>query len=306
VSDPLPASDVPGPAGDARNVGWRRAANAVLTLAAVSLYYLDGHYVAILAGLAVFGLGAAAARLAAWRFLALSLAFFAGAAVYRWARVPWAYQNILPQTALVLVAFAFMEWRDLRGTVTLPRWRRALWLVPVVAIASCAAMHFWLRRLPQCRLSAPYRELPRWVLWMGMPAFVVANALCEELLMRVAALGALRRTAGTSGAVLLQAAAFGLWHWVGGMPDGPAGAAMAFAFGAALGAIRVATRSVWPCVVAHGVVSIYMGVVFLSRATTWFGTVRWWPLLGGMAAVTVFVGAAAFAADAAVGLRRRP
>ena len=306
MAGPTPPSDSSAVTRADASAGWRRWANVLLALGAACVWYFDGHYGPILVTVGVAALASRLAKLDTWRFLTLTLAFFVGEAALRWARVPRAYQNILPHTALVMAAFAAMQWRDLRGALALPRWRRALWLVPVVAVASCIAVYVWFGHYPRCRLPGPYRDLPRWVLWMGMPAFVVANALCEELVMRVAVLSALRRAFGATAAVFVQAIAFGLWHWVGGMPFGPAGAAMAFAFGAALGVVRIATRSVWPCVVTHGIVSVFMGTVFLSRATTWFGTVRWWPLLGGVLALSAALAAFAFVLNAALGLRSRP
>ncbi len=110
-----------------------------------------------------------------------------------------------------------------------------------------------------------YRELPWWL--SGRAAvvcvvFATVNALMEEVVFRGVLLDALTSQIGTAGALLAQAAGFGLGH-AKGYPPGAIGAVMAGVFGLMVGLIRVRSAGLLGPWIAHvvGDVTIFWIVV---------------------------------------------
>ena len=77
-------------------------------------------------------------------------------------------------------------------------------------------------------------------------AIAAAPALFEEVTVRGVLLPSLRPSLGATGAVVVSAAVFALMH------DDPYRFAFTFAVGAALGALRLRTGSLWVVILAHG------------------------------------------------------
>lgn len=89
---------------------------------------------------------------------------------------------------------------------------------------------------------APYllglQGLPLWLGILGILGFALVNPIWEEVVFRGVVLEELSRVWGTPAAIAAQAVLFGAAHWAG-FPSGWIGMAMAAAWGAALGVIRV-------------------------------------------------------------------
>ena len=85
-------------------------------------------------------------------------------------------------------------------------------------------------------------------------AIAIAPAVCEEILFRGLITPVVRRAAGSTLAILISAALFGLIH-VDPMPDGTRlfyRVPFAFILGALLAKLRLDTGSLWPSMIAHG------------------------------------------------------
>ena len=92
-------------------------------------------------------------------------------------------------------------------------------------------------------------------------AAAVLNASTEEVLFRAGPLATLHRVVGPTQAVLLTAAWFGLAHYYGSIPSGPAGALQSALLGLLLGAAMVGSRGLgWPITI-HVAIDV---VVFAS------------------------------------------
>lgn len=94
-------------------------------------------------------------------------------------------------------------------------------------------------------------------------AAAALNALSEEVVFRAGPLATLHRVVGPTQAVLLTSAWFGLAHYYGSVPSGPAGALQSALLGLLLGSAMVGTRGLgWP-VSIHVAIDV---VVFASIA----------------------------------------
>jgi membrane protease YdiL (CAAX protease family) len=112
-------------------------------------------------------------------------------------------------------------------------------------------------------------EQPLWVLMPGAIVFSMLNAAIEEAAYRGIVLSALDAVLGHGAApIVLQAAAFGALHMYGGFPRGVVGVALAFVYGAALGALRRKAGGLLVLWIAHVLtdVVIFSIVIALSRA----------------------------------------
>lgn len=262
--------------------------DTLLGVGAAGAFYFDDRLAAVAVALGAAAVAARAGRRPIWRFLTLSCCFTAAVAVER-GMVPRHARSVFPAAIAVTTCSALVLREELREALGPTAWRRAPWLVPLVAAAAIVAMHLWFERHPPGRLARPLWRQPDWLLCSAMPPAVLANALGEELTFRGGLLSALRRSLGAPAAVAIQALAFGLWHWHGGLPHGPVGCLMACAFGAALGAARIAARSLWPCVAAHAAAGLYVGWTVVEHNTVPGRPL--WPLAVGLgAALALFLG----------------
>jgi membrane protease YdiL (CAAX protease family) len=251
---------------DSRLSVERKYTTIALVGAAVACgcFYFDDHYTLIALALAAMALGAWAARLSVWRFLAASGAFFLWPAVreqFGIGKVLYGvvlYDQILCPV-LVAGAFALMLWPDLRATIRMPKRSRVLWWAPVIGVLSAAAMCVWFHYHMRGYEAAMRHQYPGWQLGVGIVFTAFFTALTEEIIFRGALFSTLRQAFDMRAAAVLQAVAFGLWHWEGGLPNGALGSAMAFAYGLTLGLLRGATGSIWPPVAAHTITGIAIG-----------------------------------------------
>jgi len=144
--------------------------------------------------------------------------------------------------ALGLLALGREAWRGLGPG----RWSRTI----PIAIVACAALlglaHAYAAVLPTIYLDD---AIPAHALALGRSAallhFALLPALAQELAFRGAALPALRGLVGDRGAIAAAAVMSSLVLF--DLPTLP----VIVPLGAILGAVRVRTGSVWPCVLLH-------------------------------------------------------
>jgi membrane protease YdiL (CAAX protease family) len=247
-----------------------------------------------LAGAALFGCAAVLPRgLSAWAVIGLS--GLAGAALV--ARSVHAFRLVLfcllieatrwllPSplrvwplpTLLPLVAFeaAALFAPPLRNAVP---WsggrefcRRHILHSVALAFVSLVALLSWVgaKEPDFTRYTGGLPSMPVWALPFAGLGFALLNAAMEEISFRGIIFDALRGVLGTEPAPLwVQAFLFGALHYRTGFPDGPAGVAMTFAFGVALGVLRLRSGGLaLPCAVhafADGVIFAIVARFVLS------------------------------------------
>ena len=238
--------------------------------ACCGLFYLDGPPVidVALPALVVGTLLTCLAGLPIWTFCALCLGFFAARATEE-LLVPPLVRGALPPF-LVGVVFLVLLRTDFRRVWGKPVGREARWLTPLIVVCSAVGLWLWFKYHPAPRFVQALRRQPAWLLWAALVPVSLANGIGEELIFRGALLSALSRSLQVWLAVVLQAVAFGLWHWNGGLPYGLVGAGMAAALGLALGVLRVFSGSLWPCMLVHGCGGIVMGTFLIRANTCWY------------------------------------
>lgn len=132
--------------------------------------------------------------------------------------------------------------------------------LPVVALAVMAgvALVVW-KAWAQPDLSDAESMLPQWpvpLLVLGALGFSIVNALLEEVAFRGVLQAALRERFGDGvWPLLLQGAAFGVFHWYG-VPRGAMGALMAGSWGVMLGWARRRSGGLLTPLIAHVVADI--------------------------------------------------
>ncbi len=104
---------------------------------------------------------------------------------------------------------------------------------------------------------------------LSIGAIALAPAICEEILFRGLLTPVLRRAVGTTVAIAVSAALFGLIH-VDSMPNGAAAPTLvyyrvpfAFVLGLLLGKLRLDTGSLWPPIIAHATLNATTFLVVL-------------------------------------------
>ena len=106
-------------------------------------------------------------------------------------------------------------------------------------------------------------DLPMPLLVVGALGFVIVNAVLEEVLWRGVLQDRLGATFGARAAIVLQAASFGLQH-AHGVPRGPTGVAMVFAWALMLGWLRRRAGGMLAPVLAHVVADATIAAIILS------------------------------------------
>ena len=241
--------------------------SAVVALVCASLLYFDSHHAILLPGLAVIATVLVIIRAPVRYFTLFALAFFVGRTID--AFLPQVVRGIAP---LLLGAsfFVVLLPQECRLSLALPvRKHWLLWAIPF-AVACMLAMHWWFEAHAPLRLLPSLRRQAASVLWTVMPPALILNAIGEEVVFRGAFLSALLNAHGRSFSIVVQAVAFGLVHYVGGIPNGLAGCLMAFAFGLGLGLFRVMTQSLWPGIAIHAAVGVFMGIRIVQANVCWF------------------------------------
>jgi len=114
-------------------------------------------------------------------------------------------------------------------------------LVIFAAASSAVSLPVWYLLVgPEVRqIVAAFDDLPMWALLPVGAIFALVNAGAEEAAFRGVLMDALVSAVGVTGAVLIQAMAFGLVHYPHGLPNGTWGALLSGAYGLILGLIRL-------------------------------------------------------------------
>jgi membrane protease YdiL (CAAX protease family) len=122
------------------------------------------------------------------------------------------------------------------------------------AAASLIALPIWFaltdRELTGITAIA---EVPVWALAPTGVFFALVNAGVEEAAFRGVLLDSIHSAVGSTGALFIQAAAFGIAHYAHGVPDGPWGAALSGGYGLMLGVIRLRSRGMLAPWIAHAI-----------------------------------------------------
>mmetsp|Transcript_13296 Transcript_13296/g.43316 ORF Transcript_13296/g.43316 Transcript_13296/m.43316 type:complete len:341 (+) Transcript_13296:924-1946(+) len=100
--------------------------------------------------------------------------------------------------------------------------------------------------------------------WIFVPIFGLGNALVEEVEFRGVILGAFFSTTVGPG-VVLQAALFAAQHVRGGFPNGTLGGALVFAWGLALGLLRVVSGGILAGYVVHVVADTTIAILLARQ-----------------------------------------
>jgi uncharacterized protein len=105
-------------------------------------------------------------------------------------------------------------------------------------------------------------NLPPALLVLAAAAFVVVNALLEEVIWRGVLQDRLAPLFGPTAAIVLQAVSFGVAH-AHGVPRGVVGVILAGTWAVMLGALRRHTRGLLAPFVAHVVADVTVAVLIL-------------------------------------------
>jgi membrane protease YdiL (CAAX protease family) len=187
-------------------------------------------------------------------------------------RMPAAGAHPFPlTTALAAYGIVVVALPSLRGSV---RWTHVGSVEPhirrlgaVVAVASALALLAWFQ-VVQPALDPQHAALANLPLGL-LPAmalfFAAVNAGVEELAFRGVLLDGLRSALGDVGAVLTQAAVFGLLHYAYGVPFGASGALLAGCYGLALGVLRLRAGGLLVAWAVHASTDLLVFVLLLTR-----------------------------------------
>lgn len=109
--------------------------------------------------------------------------------------------------------------------------------------------------------------LPGWI--FSIAAIAVAPAVCEEMLFRGLLTPVFQRAMGSTLAIVLSAALFGVIH-VDGLRDGTSvyyRVPFAFVLGMLLAKLRIDTGSLWPSMIAHATLNAttFLVVIFVEE-----------------------------------------
>ncbi len=217
---------------------------------------------ALLVGIAVATVVAAAAR-APFAVHAGVLALLSGLAP----RVAvlgavWPLNVVGPLVVYAVLARAARPLRETTGWLRLGRLDRTTALaIAAFATASAIALVVWRfashSDLTRFRAFVPgfVLALPTGVLVVGLPLgiglYAMLNAAVEEVIWRGVAMQALESAVGRGAlACLLQAIAFGVWHYRG-FPSGVVGSALAGIFALMMGILRMRGRGLLAPWLAH-------------------------------------------------------
>jgi membrane protease YdiL (CAAX protease family) len=125
-------------------------------------------------------------------------------------------------------------------------------VVVAVVVAGIALPAWYLLADPKVEsIVEVIAELPLWALPPIAIFFALVNAGAEEAAFRGILMYGLEGAVGVPGALLVQAAAFGLLHYPHGVPSGTWGALLSGLYGLMLGAIRLRAGGMLAPWIAH-------------------------------------------------------
>lgn len=180
----------------------------------------------------------------------------------------WPYKLLIPLLAYLAVILPVRRFRRsilwLRaGRITV----RTAFLTLAVSTISVAALYLWHRVLsPDLNQHlVHFPDMPFWMLPLAGLAFAIGNAALEEVVFRGIVMQALDSAAGRGMVSLLgQAWLFGAMHFLQGFPNGEAGTAMTFVYGAMLGGLRRKSRGMLAPWISHAVADFFIFVVLAA------------------------------------------
>lgn len=139
------------------------------------------------------------------------------------------------------------------------------WTLLVGGVTPFALVGWFVALRPDLRdvVDGYVPELPLPILVIGGVGFAVINAMLEELLWRGILQDRLVPLFGVGGAIVLQAASFGLQHaW--GFPRGPVGVVLAGGWAVMLGLLRRHSGGLLSPILAHVVADATIAVLVLG------------------------------------------
>lgn len=138
------------------------------------------------------------------------------------------------------------------------------------AVAAILVAIFLLTELPQLVFHVSDRDALKWMaalspIWLAVVLAVVIAPLSEELLFRGFLFGGLAPSRlGPIGAIAVTSAIWAVIHVQYAWPI----MVQIFVYGATFGVARWRTGSLWPSIVAHGLINLYAAIVAYSASVT--------------------------------------
>jgi membrane protease YdiL (CAAX protease family) len=176
--------------------------------------------------------------------------------------------------ALSLALTAGIAWRRKslrawRGWFRLGRIDTAVWgWFAIIVVLTISGLLLWMflfdGHLPEAYVSAA-RSVPKWQAAVGGAVFLIVNGIIEDAIFFGILLTATSGPLHQVSAVVVVAAAFGMAHF-SGVPGSMIGVAMAGAWGAVLGLLRVRTDGMLATYLAHVLADATIMVVLLPKA----------------------------------------
>lgn len=171
------------------------------------------------------------------------------------------------QAVTIIVMVLLLTWP--RGSLT----RAQMLGLERIGVGKCLAWAFGgllvlivLTEIPQLLIDMGQQEAMEWMnvlqpVWLGLVLLVIFAPLSEELLFRGFIYGGLAQSRiGPIGAILITSAIWTVIHvqytWII--------MTQIFIYGVVFGVVRWKSGSLWPSMVAHGVVNLIAGAVFYS------------------------------------------
>lgn len=218
-----------------------------------------------------------------WRDLFAALVcffYFSGAWFFPAGWAPWPLLDLLLAFALGWAGASFFTTKSER----LRWWREGELGFPILLVTSGLSLvaaavlllwAHWAKHLGSGgQLVQELSGVPTWfLLTLGVPLFSVLNALLEEGFFRGLLTTSLEEhLPGRQRLVVgLQALAFGAIHFGAGFPNGWVGFAVATAYGAALGALRLWSGGLRAPILAHVMADLVIGYTVVALGLTPFG-----------------------------------
>lgn len=152
----------------------------------------------------------------------------------------------------ILLGFYYLVFRRnvLRRIFKHPQkgWFKFFCIYTLLAVAALFVWsHFTGNYTPSVNLDGIYP----WLLIVLAIVFAIFNSLYEELLFRGCLTTELQKHSPTYVAIVAQACAFALMHFMGGFPNGLVGILLTFTYSIFMGHLFVKSRSILPCIASH-------------------------------------------------------
>ena len=121
----------------------------------------------------------------------------------------------------------------------------------IYTFLAMAGLLVWSNFTAEYTPSVSLDDMQAWSLIVVGIIFSIFNSLYEELLFRGFLTTELKQHGRTFVAVVIQACAFAMMHFMNGFPNGLAGLILTFVYGIFMGHLFVKSRSILPCIASH-------------------------------------------------------